>query len=118
MDNVKDDAGSYSIAIIGCGPRGISVVERRAVLMNDQQKHIPHKRGYAVHVIDAYEPGAGRIWRQAQPSCLLMNTFANETTMFSGPSDNGPARPGAGIPAEHTRWFMQVGIARPGLWWI
>jgi hypothetical protein len=107
MTNIKSDELSYSIAIIGCGPRGISVLERLAALMSTQNmKHLRHQKALTIHIIDAYEIGAGRIWRKNQPDCLLMNTLANETTMFSGPPDDNDARPGAG--PSLAQWWVNV----------
>lgn len=80
------------VAFAGMGPRGLSVLERLAAHCAD---HPPGRRIEA-YAIDPYEPGAGRIWRTDQSPWFLMNTPAQEVTMFSGPTDAGPHRPGAG----------------------
>ncbi|KJK58543.1 FAD/NAD(P)-binding protein [Saccharothrix sp. ST-888] len=80
------------VALIGVGPRGLSVLERLAARCLEQ----PLARPVEIHAIDPYQAGAGRIWRQSQSPHFLMNTPAREVTMFSGPGDDGPARPGAG----------------------
>ncbi|MEU6440346.1 FAD/NAD(P)-binding protein [Streptomyces sp. NPDC047046] len=80
------------IAVVGTGPRGLAVLERLVARLAAE----PDGGPVEVCAIDACEPGQGRIWRTDQPRCLLMNTPAGEVTMFSGPSDSGPARPGAG----------------------
>ncbi|WP_328941920.1 FAD/NAD(P)-binding protein [Streptomyces sp. NBC_00250] len=80
------------IAFVGMGPRGLSVLERLAARCADA----PPARPVEVFAVDPYEAGAGRIWRTDQSPWFLMNTPAQEVTMFSGPADAGPHRPGAG----------------------
>ncbi|MEU6929774.1 FAD/NAD(P)-binding protein [Streptomyces sp. NPDC046374] len=80
------------VAFAGMGPRGLSVLERLAAHCAE---HPPGRR-IEVYAIDPYETGAGRIWRTDQSPWFLMNTPAQEVTMFSGPTDAGPHRPGAG----------------------
>ena len=54
------------LAIVGAGPRGISVLERVAAnapaLMGD--------RPVRIHLIDPYPPGPGRVWRFEQSALL------------------------------------------------
>ncbi|MFD7963366.1 FAD/NAD(P)-binding protein [Streptomyces zaomyceticus] len=80
------------IAFVGMGPRGLSVLERLAARCAEG----PPARPVEVFAVDPYEAGAGRIWRTDQSPWFLMNTPAQEITMFSGPADTGPHRPGAG----------------------
>lgn len=80
------------IAFVGMGPRGLSVLERLAARCAER----PPARRIEVFAIDPHEAGAGRIWRTDQSPWFLMNTAAQEVTMFSGPADEGPHRPGAG----------------------
>ncbi|MFI8519428.1 FAD/NAD(P)-binding protein [Streptomyces sp. NPDC085481] len=80
------------VAFAGMGPRGLSVLERLAARCAER----PPGRKVEVYAIDPYEAGAGRIWRTDQSPWFLMNTPAQEVTMFSGPADAGPHRPGAG----------------------
>jgi methylaspartate mutase epsilon subunit len=80
------------VAVVGSGPRGLSVVERLAA--RSAQGSEPGRLD--VWLIDDVEVGCGRIWRTDQSPWLLMNTAAGEVTMFSGPPDDGPARAGAG----------------------
>ncbi|KQX12899.1 hypothetical protein ASC82_15250 [Streptomyces sp. Root431] len=80
------------IAFVGMGPRGLSVLERLAARCAEE----PPARPVEVFAVDPYEAGAGRIWRTDQSPRFLMNTPAQEVTMFSGPADAGPHRPGAG----------------------
>ncbi|HEX2417828.1 MAG TPA: FAD/NAD(P)-binding protein [Micromonosporaceae bacterium] len=74
------------------GPRGISVLERLAARVSMVRPSSP----ILVYAIDAVEVGAGRVWRTDQPPWFTMNTVVSEVTMYSGESDGGPARPGAG----------------------
>ncbi|MFJ3901607.1 FAD/NAD(P)-binding protein [Streptomyces sp. NPDC090025] len=85
-------ADPLRIALVGMGPRGLSVLERLAARCAER----PPARRIEVFAIDPHEPGAGRIWRTDQSPWFLMNTPAQEVTMFSGPADDGPHRPGAG----------------------
>lgn len=102
----RSTSSPYSIAIVGCGPRGISVLERLAVLLSSSQKDgRQYSENLVIHVIDAIEIGAGRIWSKNQPSWLLMNTPARETTMFSGSPDEYEARPGAG--PSLSQWWLE-----------
>jgi uncharacterized NAD(P)/FAD-binding protein YdhS len=85
---------SFRIAIVGGGPRGVSVLERLACGLSAETK--PSSPPVTIYLIDDVEVGAGRIWRTDQPSWLIMNTISSEVTMFSGLPDEGAARPGAG----------------------
>ncbi|MEV5599004.1 FAD/NAD(P)-binding protein [Streptomyces sp. NPDC052496] len=91
----------YRIAVVGVGPRGLSVLERLAARLGDAPE-----RPVEIWAIDAHEVGPGRIWRPEQSEVLLMNTPAGEVTMFSGPADGGPPRAGAG-PALDAWWRTQ-----------
>ncbi|MGW7356046.1 FAD/NAD(P)-binding protein [Streptomyces sp. NPDC054802] len=82
-----------SLAVIGTGPRGISVLERLAARLADGTYG---DRPVRIHVIDSVEVGAGRIWRTDQDDWFTMNTVVGQVTMYSGAPDDGPARPGAG----------------------
>lgn len=86
-----------NVAIVGTGPRGISVFERIAANLADR----PEPRNVRIWLIDAVQLGAGRIWRTDQETCFLMNTVVGEISMFSGVSDGGPCRPGAGLSFQH-----------------
>jgi len=87
------------IALVGLGPRGLSVLERMLVRLGEH----PPTAAVRIWVFDPGEPGAGRIWRPDQPDWLMMNTVTGEVTMYSGCPDGGPARAGAG-PSLH-QWL-------------
>jgi methylaspartate mutase epsilon subunit len=82
----------HRVAVVGSGPRGLGVLERMASRLCQH----PSTRPVELYLVDAVEVGCGRIWRSDQPEWFLMNTVCGEVTMFSGPPDDGPARPGAG----------------------
>lgn len=98
----------FRIAVVGTGPRGISVLERLAARLADQ----PVDRPVEILAIDATQVGAGRIWRTDQPDWPLMNTVSGEVTIFSGPQDAGPARAGAG-PSLYEWWRTTDAAAGP-----
>ncbi|MFG2225107.1 FAD/NAD(P)-binding protein [Streptomyces sp. NPDC048644] len=90
MRHLTDEV--LNVAIVGTGPRGISVFER--ILANLTAE--PEPSSVRIWLIDAVELGAGRIWRTGQEACFLMNTVVGEISMFSGVSEAEPSRPGAG----------------------
>lgn len=86
-----------AIAIVGAGPRGTSVLER---ICASAAELSPGAR-LTVHVIDPAPPGAGQVWRTAQPTELLMNTVASQVTLFTDESVEcaGPIRTGPSLYA-------------------
>ncbi|MFT4231207.1 MAG: FAD/NAD(P)-binding protein, partial [Leucobacter sp.] len=93
-----------SIALVGAGPRGASLIERIganlseiASLSETADPGEPANRlGIDLHVIDPEQSGAGRIWRTDQTRELCMNTLAHAVTLFTEPGSTvaGPVRPG------------------------
>ncbi|GAA2138646.1 hypothetical protein GCM10009760_20130 [Kitasatospora kazusensis] len=98
----------YRIAVVGSGPRGLAVAERLSARLAAEQP----ERAVEISVIDKAEVGAGRIWRTDQDGSFLMNTACGEVTMFSGPSDDGPARAGAGPSLGE--WWASTDPDYPG----
>ncbi|MFM9368772.1 FAD/NAD(P)-binding protein [Streptomyces sp. Da 82-17] len=96
------------VAIVGSGPRGLSVLERMAARLAES----PVDEGLEIYLIDSHQVGSGRIWRTDQPSWFLMNTVADEVSAFSGQPDGGPARPGAG--PSLAQWWSSVDPHYPG----
>ncbi|RAJ58760.1 methylaspartate mutase epsilon subunit [Streptomyces sp. Amel2xB2] len=92
-----------TVAVIGTGPRGVSVVERLVTRIGERGPSGP----VTVYAIDAFEVGCGRTWRTDQPDELLMDNSTDELTAFSGPSDGGPARPGHG--PTFAEWYRASG---------
>ncbi|MFJ5259477.1 FAD/NAD(P)-binding protein [Streptomyces sp. NPDC088387] len=85
-----------SVALVGAGPRGTSVLER---LCASTQELLPPGARLTVHVVDPAPPGAGRVWRTAQSAELLMNTVASQVTLFTDDSVDcsGPISPGPSL---------------------
>lgn len=82
------------IAIIGMGPRGLSILERINAIY--QAKHPRH--AIELHLIDPRVHGQG-IHTSEQSDHILLNTVAGQITMFSDASvtDAGPIRPNLSI---------------------
>ncbi|MFE2443309.1 FAD/NAD(P)-binding protein [Streptomyces sp. NPDC059426] len=99
---------SHAIAVVGAGPRGTSVLERLCASAPELAPGIP----LTVHLVDPSPPGAGRVWRTAQPDELLMNTVASQVTLFTDASVEcgGPVRTGPSL----YEWVAARGLA-PGL---
>lgn len=77
------------IAIVGGGPRGLSVLERIVEWSRDEQV-------IQITMFDPYGPG-GKVWRENQSLSLLMNSVASHVTLFTdetlstkGPVAKGP----------------------------
>ena len=76
-----------SIAIVGAGPRGISLVERLAAHL----RATPLESPLRLHIIDDAPLGSGRIWDTEQTRTLCMNTLAGAVTLFTEPSSTTTA---------------------------
>ncbi|WP_436850778.1 FAD/NAD(P)-binding protein [Streptomyces avermitilis] len=98
-----------SVALVGAGPRGTSVLER--LCASAPELLAPGVR-LTVHVVDPAPPGPGRVWRTAQPPELLMNTVACQVTLFTDESVEcaGPIRPGPSL----YEWASGVGVGGLG----
>ncbi|WP_033818978.1 FAD/NAD(P)-binding domain-containing protein [Kitasatospora sp. MBT63] len=85
----------FSIAVIGAGPRGLSVLERLCARERTARRH-PE---VTVHLIDPYPPGAGAVWRTDQSRHLLTNTVASQITVYADDSVliDGPVEPGPSL---------------------
>lgn len=90
------DSPTVSVALVGAGPRGTSVLER---LCASAPELLPPGARLTVHVIDPAPPGPGRVWRTAQSPELLMNTVSSQVTLFTDDSVDcsGPIRPGPSL---------------------
>jgi hypothetical protein len=80
-----------AIAIVGAGPRGVSLLERIAANVPEL-----YQDRLIVHLVDPFPPGPGRIWRFAQSPLLRMNSMPEDVTMFTDDTVRcaGPIRPG------------------------
>ncbi|WP_175935579.1 FAD/NAD(P)-binding domain-containing protein [Corynebacterium sp. Marseille-P4321] len=74
-----------AIAIVGAGPRGISITERIAAYLNTRGAADGAEGELTLHVIDDAQLGAGRIWDTEQTRTLCMNTLAGAVTLFTEP---------------------------------
>ncbi|HET6858737.1 MAG TPA: FAD/NAD(P)-binding protein [Streptomyces sp.] len=88
-------AAHHTLAVVGVGPRGTSVLERLCASV----PALAPDTLLTVHVVDPAPPGPGRVWRTAQPADLLMNTVASQVTLFTDESVvcAGPVRPGPSL---------------------
>ncbi|MEV3853250.1 FAD/NAD(P)-binding protein [Streptomyces sp. NPDC050095] len=98
----------FSLAIVGAGPRGTSVLER---LTASADELLPPGARLTIHVIDPYPPGAGGVWRTDQAPELLMNTVASQVTLYTDASVDcsGPIRPGPSLHEWAARHDTAVG---------
>ena len=124
------EAPDHSVAIIGAGPRGLSILERLVALaterfadaaasaaaisdpaISDPKVDAPPR--IVIHLIDPYPPGAGIVWRTDQPETLLMNTTIAEQTIFPDSScsfvspDTTPTGP------DMAQWYLAEGGTDP-----
>lgn len=79
---------AQKIAIIGVGPRGVSVIDRIGAAGPSSPLEL--------HLIDDAQLGAGRIWDTEQTRTLCMNTLADAVTLFTEPGSTvtAPVRVG------------------------
>ncbi len=92
----------FSIAIVGLGPRGLSVLERLLIRL---RRH-PADRRMVIWAIDPVEHGPGRVWRTTQPDWLMTNATAGEVTARSPDSPLSESR--------HSLATWTVAGGRPG----
>ncbi|MFJ7270596.1 FAD/NAD(P)-binding protein [Streptomyces sp. NPDC099050] len=104
--------GQSQVAIIGAGPRGLSVLERLCA----NERANPSHAAVTVHVVDPSAPGAGQVWRPDQSQLLLMNTVASQITIYTDDSvrTEGPIEPGPTL-FEWARSVAGGGAAAAGL---
>lgn len=74
---------SPAIAIVGMGPRGVSVVERLGTALRELPE--TERPELTLHLIDDAQHGAGRIWDTEQTRTLCMNTLSGAVTLFTEP---------------------------------
>ncbi|MFE1668312.1 FAD/NAD(P)-binding protein [Corynebacterium bovis] len=118
LDRPSD--GEVSVAVVGAGPRGVSVLERLAAHLESAGSADrsgpsgPSGPGtrLVVYLIDPAEPGAGEVWRTDQPDILCMNTLADAVTLFTEPgaSVTAPVHEG---PTLHA-WARARGLTGTG----
>ena len=101
-----------AVAIIGVGPRGLTVLERLVALAAKRFAGAA-ETALTIHLIDPYPPGAGIVWRTDQPETLLMNTTIAEQTVFPDSSCTflGPAEAPTG--PSMAEWYVANGGTEP-----
>ena len=67
-----DHTQSFRVAVIGAGPRGLSVVDRLLAHRRASGVQVP----LSIELIDPFNPGPGHVWRTGQSRLFLMNTPA------------------------------------------
>lgn len=113
------DSRAHSVAIIGAGPRGLSVLERLVALAAERFSGAGTPPTVVIHLIDPYPPGAGIVWRTDQPETLLMNTTIAEQTIFPDSScsfvspDGTPGSAESGFDPDGTSPGSSEGIYGP-----
>nr|WP_198151732.1 FAD/NAD(P)-binding protein [Kibdelosporangium sp. MJ126-NF4]CEL18576.1 Nitrogen regulatory protein P-II [Kibdelosporangium sp. MJ126-NF4]CTQ98060.1 Nitrogen regulatory protein P-II [Kibdelosporangium sp. MJ126-NF4] len=82
------------IAVVGAGPRGLSVLERLCA----NERIAPSHPAVTVHVVDPVDAGPGAVWRTDQSRHLLTNTVASQISVYTddsvtmdGPVEQGPS---------------------------
>ncbi|MGM0748673.1 MAG: FAD/NAD(P)-binding protein [Bacillota bacterium] len=100
MSQLNEFKDCLKIAIIGSGPRGMSVLERLVAQLIELDNRNPVK----IFLIDDGHVGTGRIWSTTQSPYLLMNTIAQEISAFSGMWDGREPRPGNG--PSFAQWWQ------------
>ena len=97
---------SLRVAVIGAGPRGLSVLERlltRRRVSGDQ-------RPLTIELVDPFNPGPGHVWRTAQSRLFLMNTPALFPTVVpSGDTVRDLLPSAAGLSFNQWRELMSAG---------
>jgi hypothetical protein len=93
------------VAVIGCGPRGLSAVER----VSAYARAAPGRQ-VELTVVEPGVPGVG-IHRADQPDYLLLNTVAGQLTIFSDEAmvPGAPVSPGPDL----FRWCRERGVTVP-----
>ncbi len=96
------------IAIVGLGPRGLTVLER---ICANLRRTAPHTV-IEVVLIDNVRIGTGAVWRIDQSERLLMNTVASQITVFTDETVQmaGPVQLGPSV-YEWARYISTSGIA-------
>jgi len=81
-----------TLVTIGAGPRVAGVLERLAASAPELLR-----TPVDLHLVDPHEPGSGRVWRRDQQAGLLLNSMAQDITLFTdatvhcaGPRAEGP----------------------------
>lgn len=92
--NARVAEPAASIIFIGGGPKAAMILERLSA-------NLPglFEEPLRIHVVEPHRPGSGRIWRRDQSPLLMLNSMAEDVTMFTDGSVacSGPAAPGPNL---------------------
>lgn len=112
-----------AVAIIGVGPRGLTVLERLVALAAKRfagtlgaprsAADATTENALTIHLIDPYPPGAGIVWRTDQPESLLMNTTIAEQTVFPDSSCSFLGADEAPTGPSMADWYLANGGTEP-----
>ncbi|WP_082764099.1 FAD/NAD(P)-binding domain-containing protein [Frondihabitans sp. PAMC 28766] len=85
---------AQTVVVIGAGPRGVGWLER--FVENHRRDGGPP---VDVHLVDPFPPGPGRLWRHDQSPRLMLNSLAEDVTMFTDETSviEGPVVPGPSL---------------------
>ncbi|MSS00033.1 FAD/NAD(P)-binding protein [Arthrobacter sp. BL-252-APC-1A] len=67
-----DKGQTLRVAVIGAGPRGVSVLDR--ILARYRDLPVEDRPVLEVFMVDPFNPGPGHVWRTTQSRQFLMNT--------------------------------------------
>lgn len=70
-----EQKSAIKIGIVGCGSRGLTVLERLCALAGEGERRVE------INVFDPHRPGPG-LHSVEQPSYLMLNTVASQVSMF------------------------------------
>lgn len=107
-DNASILQVPVSIAIVGCGSRGLTVLERLCSLASRSNTPVD------IHVYDPQTPGPG-VHSLDQPQYLMLNTVASQISMFPDRAalDGGEGREGPDFFQWCLRYKSAERIVRP-----
>ncbi|WP_158541415.1 MULTISPECIES: FAD/NAD(P)-binding protein [unclassified Pseudomonas] len=72
---IDDRGAAIQIGIVGCGSRGLTVLERLCAVAAHSERRV------AIHVFEPRQPGPG-LHSVDQPAWLMLNTVASQISMF------------------------------------
>ncbi|MFG1920537.1 FAD/NAD(P)-binding protein [Cryptosporangium sp. NPDC048952] len=109
------------LVVVGAGPGATGLLERLLASAPD----FLADDDLRITFVDPHPPGAGRVWRADQSPLLLMNSMAEDVTMFpdetvrvEGPLAPGPALDEWGAPGVEGRSFVSRTTQSGYLSWV
>jgi len=113
------------LVVVGAGPGATGMLERLVASVPE----LFGDHALRITLVDPHPPGAGRVWRPDQSPLLLMNSMAEDVTMFpdetvlmQGPLAAGPAlhewAGETGAPDVHGRSFVSRRTQSEYLSWV